>query len=256
MDENIIRELEMKSASKVHADWCMSELRAYYGRAQSEYQGNLKDAYNKACLKNGKPRNEVELDTQYLMAHSTLSNESIRNFDAFMSLFNAGAIDVKRFTKRNLTEGEIQQAGRNYRDGEENILRPFSELSHASQEENLSAAIGAVRVFTELAKAGVTIDEMKNNAEMRHLIGVAIHLDWIKRNPNHPNDSLKVPYDELDEWTQQQDLTVFDAMLDVVMSEPSKYRIAQVDGVIVPDYEELEKEVFGHTKKIISIIKW
>ena len=248
MDENVMKELEMEAASKVHADWCMSELRAYFDRAQTEYQGNLSAAYYKACFKNGKPRNEVEFDTPFLIAHSVLADESIKSFENFMKLFNIGAINVKRFTKRTLTEEEIAKAGKNYKDGEENILRSFDELSHASQEENLSAAIGAVKVFTELAKAGVTIDEMKKNAEMRHSIGVAIHLDWLKRNQNHPNDSLKVPYDELDEWTQQQDLTVFDAILDVVMQQPTKYVIAQVDGAIVPDYEELERQMFGHTK--------
>ena len=57
---------------------------------------------------------------------------------------------------------------------------------------------------------------MLENSEIRNLIGVGIHTDWMKRNPNHPNESLKVSYSELDDWTKQQDLTIFDALIKVV----------------------------------------
>ena len=248
MQEEVMQELIIESASKVHSDWCKSELEAYHKRVQKEFNGNIAEAFQKACYKNGNLRNEVEFDVNYLVSHTVLANESVKNFNDFMVLFNLGAIKVKRFTKRNLTPEEQNAAGRDFRNGEENILRPFTSLSHSSKEENLSAAIGAVKVYIELAKAGVTIDEMKNNNDLRHLIGIAIHLDWLKRNTNHPNDSLKVPYDELDEWTQQQDLTVYDAMLDKVLENQKKYFVKIDNNAVIPDYMEMEKEFFGHTK--------
>ena len=120
----------------------------------------------------------------------------------------------------------------------ENILRDFLLLSNDSKKENLDAAIGAYNVFEDYSKAGVSIASMKEDDEVRKLIGIAIHADWLKRNPEHPNDSLKVPYNELDEWTQSQDLSVFSALLEVV--EKSGITIKPVAGYVAKDAIEEE----------------
>lgn len=205
----------------------------------------LGDALRNACYKNGAKRNEIDLDVDFLLGHETLAEHSFYDFKDFMSLVRYGAFDVKRFTKRELTEEEQTKSGKNYRNGEENILRPFSELSYSSQKENLSAAIGAVKVYEELSKAGISIDEMQKNPEIKHMIGVGIHADWLNRNKEHSDKSLKVPYDQLDDWTQQQDLTVFYALLDVIKKNNEKYLVSPEDGYELPDYNALENEVLG-----------
>lgn len=245
MNEELMSELAVQAASTVHEEWCMQELRAYYDRAVKSNTGNFRETFEKACFKGENRRNEVEFDVQYLVAHEQIASESLSSFESFKSLFDVGAIEVKRFVKRELTDEEKTKAGTNYRNGEENILRPFSDLSSASQKENLDAAVGAVSVFIQLSQAGISIEEMQSNPELRHTIGMAIHADWMKRNPNHPNSSLRVRYDELDEWTQGQDLTVFDALVNTVRKNPQKFAVAPVEGYVLPDYEAEERVVLG-----------
>lgn len=249
MNEQIKNQLAMESASQVHADWCIQELNNYFERVKSNFYGNnYGEALRKGCYKGVQERNEVQLDIGYLVSHETMVNGAFNDFNKFVQLINKGAINVKKFTPRNLTETEIAKAGSDYKNGEENILRPFEKLSANSQKENLDAAIGAVNVFVELSQAGVSITEMKNDPEINKLIGIAIHTDWLKRNLNHPNEDLKVPYEELDKWTQQQDLTVFSAVLDVVKKNPEKYFVLRVEGAFVPDYTEEERKLLGVSK--------
>ena len=145
--------------------------------------------------------------------------------------------------KMELAEEEIKKAGKNYKNGEENILRDFRQLSSASKKENLEAAIGAYNVYEKLSKAGISIDAMENNPEIKNIIGVAIHTDWLKRNVNHPDDSLKVSYDKLDSWTKQQDLTVFSALLGVVKANGNKYLVEPVSGEKIPNYFDEDQEL-------------
>lgn len=246
MEEQLKQQLVMESASKVHADWCMQELNGYFERTKANFNGNNYGiALEKGCYKGEQKRNEVALDVGFLQGHETMVNNAFSDFTNFVNLVNTGAIDVKRFANRTLTEEEMVKAGSNYREGQENILRPFEQLSADSQRENLDAAIGAVNVFVELSQAGITIDEMEKDPEMKDLIGTAIHTDWLKRNADHPNEELKVPYGQLDEWTQQQDLSVYGAMLNIVKQNPEKYFVPVVDGAIVPDYDKEERELLG-----------
>lgn len=204
-----------------------------------------KETLEQACYKGNNKRNEVETDNVWLIQHETATNIALNSFDNFIKLINTGAIKVKRFAKRNLTQEEQQKAGTDYKQGEENILRPFTELSKDSQKENLEAAIGAANVYIELSQAGVTINEMETNPEMKELIGIAIHTDWLKRNKNHPNEDLKVPYKNLDEWTQQQDLTVYEALLRTVKENKEKYQVPVIKDKKIPNYEQAEKELLG-----------
>ena len=250
--------LIVAAASKVHEDWCTQELKAFFERVREIHKENPElfgDSFRKACEKNGKKRNEIELDAAYLAMHETLAIRALTDFNSFMKLVDAGAIEVKRFVGRNLTDAEMIKAGNNYRNGEENILRSFLELSAESKKENLDAAIGAYNVFVEFSKAGITVEHMLNDENLTRMIGIAIHTDWLKRNPNHENESLKVPYDELDEWTQGQDITVFKALLEVVMKNKDKFLVNVEPGFQLPNYLEEEKVILESmrqtTKKVL-----
>lgn len=252
MDKNLSEDLIMQAASSVHADWCIQELKAFYERAKVAYQeiGNPGEALRKACFKGDQKRNEVIIDGPYLNFHVTLASKIFDSFEDFMKAFDVGAIDVKRFVKRNLTSEEKrhQTYGEyNYKEetGEENILRPFARLSADSKKENLEAAQGAYNVYVQMSKAGISIEDMLNNPEIRDTIGVAIHTDWLKRNMDHPNESLKVPYSQLDEWTKNQDLVVFDALLGVVKKNLEQYKVMSEEGFVLPDYVEEEKNLLG-----------
>lgn len=254
---NFEEELIIATASKVHEDWCMQELHGFWNRAVNNMKnGSLKlaDALNQACFKGDKKRNELFLDVPCILGHESIANNCLNDFNDFMILVKMGAFDIKRFTKRNLTLDEQKNAGENYKKdtGEENILRPFINLSAESKKENLEAAIGAYNVFVQMSKAGITIEQMEKNPEIANMIGIAIHTDWLKRNMNHPNEDLKVPYANLDEWTQNQDLTVFNALLSVVKLNPEKYFIPREEGFKLPDYEVEESELLGINKRGIS----
>lgn len=244
-------ELIVAAASKVHEDWCMQELKAYFERVRDEYEksNHIGKSLINACMKNGKKRNEIELDSVYLMMHGTQTAFAMTDFDSFMQLFNAGAIEVKRFVGRDLADAEMVKAGNNYRNGEENILRPFLELSAESKKENLDAAVGAYNVFVDFSKAGFTVEQMLNDENLIRMIGIAIHTDWLRRNPNHENESLKISYDSLDKWTQGQDITVFRALLDVVMKNKDKFLVSAEPGFQLPNYEEEEKIILESMTK-------
>lgn len=246
-------ELIIEAASKVHEDWCNEELFAFFWRLQ-EFK-NLKpgDAINSACYKNGKKRNDVVFDYGYIAGHELFMEERLFSDDFKKFKYIVGrCFDIKRFVKRNLTKSEIDRASfkGNYRDGEENILVPFKELSDDSKKENLEAAIGAFNVYEQMSFAGISLEEMKMDSYIREMIGVAIHADWLSRNMNHPNESLKVPYEQLDLWTQKQDLVVFDALLDIVIKNGEKYFVDMVEEYDLPDYEQKEREILG-----LSLIK-
>lgn len=228
-------ELIIEAATMVHEDWCKQEIEAFYNRAKQIYENggnNFAGPLYKACYKDNVERNEIYIDTSFLMGHEYYAENCYDDFNKFMKLIKMGILEIKRFVPRNLTDEEARKKSM---DGDynkftkkENILKEFKYLSSASQKENLEAAISAYTVFEELYKAGVSIEEMKENLEIRNLIGVGIHTDWMKRNPNHPNENLKVSYSKLDPWTKQQDLTVFDAVIKAV----------EKNGIIVENIEE------------------
>ena len=184
------------------------------------------------------------------MGHESFADNCLKNFDDFMFLVRSDGFESKRFTERKLTEEEQRNAGEHYRKGtgEENILRPFVELSADSKKENVGAAIGAYNVFEQMSKAGITIQQMETDPRITNLIGIAIHADWLGPNKEHPNEELKVSYSQLDEWTQQEDLTVFAALLEVVKNNPEKFAIAYEEGYKLPDYEAREAEILAELK--------
>ena len=247
MNKELKSDLVIEAASKVHEDWCLQELKAFYERAKLLYEieKNYLISLKKACFKGEVKRNEIFVDIKKVLYSGFEEYEIFKDFSIFIKLVQEGAVEVKKFTKREVSSDEQEKLGQNYRNGEENILVDFKSLSTESKKENLEAAIGAVNVFEEFQKAGISIEEMENNLEILNQIGVAIHLDWLKRNPNHQNDYLKVPYNQLDEWTQQQDITVFKALLETVKKNPQKYHVDKVEGYELPNYQSEEKAYFG-----------
>ena len=248
--ENLI----IEAASLVHEDWCKQELEAFFNRAkkiQMNGEDNISKALRGACYKGDIKRNEIYIDVSFMVGHETLASRCLDSFDSFMYLVKIGAIEIKRFTPRNLTDEEKKEKlfKGDYREQskEENILHDFKYLSADSQKENLEAAISAYKVFEELSKVGISIEEMLENAEIRNLIGVGIHTDWMKRNPNNSNESLKVPYSELDDWTKQQDLTVFDALIKVIKKNNVKIE-KDVNRFFMPDYLLEESKTLENLK--------
>ncbi len=239
-------QLVIDVATKVYEVWCKGELRAFYERFNAVMENGAQrpgNALGEACNKNGKTRNAIELDTDWLMEYTSTVTDALKTFEGFMKLFESEAIVVKRFTKRTLTEEEQKRAGKgNYRaeTQEENILRPFQKLSADSQRENLEAAKGAVYVYEEYAKRGTTLEQFSSE-EVKRAVGTLIHADWMRRNERtEANKHLFVPYKELDEWTKQQDLDVFNALITEVKKNKNKYAVAKEEGLMElhPDAQE------------------
>ena len=231
MKTEIKNQLILEAASKVHEAWCVGEIRAFYSRFVKELEDakTPREALDKACYKNGKKRNEIELDVSWIQFHETETLLAFKSFEQFKHLVDLGIIEVKRFTKRSLTKQEqnLAEKNNNYntQTQEENILRPFEQLSADSQAENLQAARGAVYVYEEYAKRGVTLEQLTSEKAKR-AVGTLIHADWMRRNePTEANKHLFVPYNELDDWAKQQDLDVFMALIEEVKKDEESYRI-------------------------------
>ena len=249
-------ELIVEIATKIHADYCEDELRDFFIRMQSIKENNPEMTPGKilenACFDNDTKRNHIVLDETWLQFHETEARHMFNDYETFKRVVECGGCDIKDFAKRDLTEEEIIdiRIDGDYRDyivetGEENILRPFSKLSHDSKKENLRAALGAYEVYENLSKAGITIEQMENNPNIKNIIGIAIHTDWLKRNMDHENENLLIPYNQLDAQAKEQDLTVFNALLHVVKNNGDKYKIAPVPNYKMPDYQSMESEVLG-----------
>ena len=239
--------LIISAASAIHEAWCEGELKAFYDRFSAEWAKGITvgEAMRNACLKNGKPRNEFVVDTGWILGHETMVLEDLKSFEGFKRQVQTfGAYEIKRFVPRNLTEAEQRKMiGSDYKPEtkEENILRPFTELSADSQKENLEAAINAIYVYEEYAKRGVSLEQFKSE-EAKKAIGTLIHSAWMRRNVRtEANKHLFVPYEELDDWTKQQDLDVFDALIAEIEKEPSRYAVEREEGLprLYPKDQEL-----------------
>lgn len=208
MEEKVVKEaLSYSLASDLHAEWCSQELRAFFLRAQEEFAKtqNYGQALRQACYKGDTKRNEVEIDTGWLVGHETIAKKCLEDFEIFKSLFIKGVIEVKRFTKRNLSSEEIKEAGNNYVDGKENILRSFNKISSSSQKDNLEAARVAINLTYDKMMTGEIITD-----DMLEEMGSFVHEEWLKRNqwvfdPNYGNQSLAVPYEKLTEEEKDKD---------------------------------------------------
>lgn len=200
MDDKIVKEaLSYSLGSDLHDAWCYQELYSFFLRAQKEYSEtqNLGEALRQACFKGEQKRLEVELDTGWLLGHESIASRCLSEFDVFKALFDKGVIDVKRYVKRDLTQDEIDRMGSDYIDGKENILRDFSKLSVASQDDNLQAA----RVVIDLVYDKKINHELITEEE-REQMGSFVHEEWLKRNswvydPNNGRPDLAVPYEKL-----------------------------------------------------------
>lgn len=163
MKEEDRNQLIANIAVRAHEAWFEKELREFYSRytAEVEKGENIVTALRNACCINGKQRNELELDSVWLMFHEIKTARALQTFDGFLSLFDKKVIEVKRFVKSTLTEEEQKKVDKRNYNAErkaENILRPFDELSADAQKKRLEAAESAVYVYEENAKRGVTFD--------------------------------------------------------------------------------------------------
>ena len=206
-DQEIKEALSYALASDLHEAWCEQELHSFFLRAQecSKEMPNFGDAVRQACYKGKDKRNEVVIDVGWLVGHQTFAGRCLKDFDVFKAVFKGGGLDIKRFTERDLTPEEIARARENYVDGKENILRPFNELSSASQKDNLEAARVAI---------GLVYDKTVNGEEItpeeKEQMGAIIHEEWLKRNPRvydpkYGKPELAVPYDKLSEEEKAKD---------------------------------------------------
>ena len=251
-------ELIVLIASKVHADYCEDEYRDFFNRLENiKKEGNINnpgDMLRQACFDGDVKRNDIFLDNAWLQFNQTLANAMFSDYEAFRMVIEQGGIELKDFAFRELTEEEMvemRQSGDYLIESqEENILRPFSKLSLDSKKENLAAALGAFNVYEQLSKAGVSIDDMEHDPKIRNLIGVAIHTDWLKRNMDHEDDNIKVPFSDLTEQAKEQDLTVFGALLYVVKKDLDRYQIKPEPNHQIPDYIAQEKEVLSNKKSM------
>jgi len=255
---SIKEKLIIEVATEMHSSYCEDELRDFFTRMKKIKSESFFKEESKileaACFVNGKRRNDIILDTEWLQFNSLKAIQMFTDYKVFKELFNNGIIEIKDFVPRSLTEIEIRekQEKGDYKTetGEENILRPFIVLSQASKKENIDGALGAYQVYEDLAMAGVTIEQMEKDYKIRNLIGIAIHTDWLQRNMNHENDNLKIPYNFLEKQGQEQDLTVFDALLKVVKVNGDKYMISPVQNHQIKDYIALEQEVLSSKNEI------
>ena len=208
MNDELIKEsLSYDLGADLHEAWCNQELYAFFLRAQQEFSktNDYDQALRQACYKGEDKRNEVEIDTEWLNSNEQTASQCLTDFNVFKDLFDKGIIQVKRFTKRSLTPEEISRAGNDYVDGKENILRSFSQISSASQMDNLEAAKVAIEQVYDKVMAGESITD----EELERMASV-IHEEWLNRNswvydPNYGNPSLAVPYEELSKEEQDKD---------------------------------------------------
>ena len=248
-------QLIISAAARVHAAWCREELKAFYGRLKNQMKkgGSIKEILTKAGIKNDKVRNVVIINNSNNLNDDWIK-EQISSFEGFKNLVDTGVIKVKKFVSRNLTKREITKAGKDYDAAtkQENILRPFEQLSTDSKIENLLAAQSAVAVYEQMLKCNVSLKQLLSG-KFKTEIGVKIHADWMRRNASRKDNSpeLFVEYDALDEWVKGQDLTVFNAMLEEVKLNPEKYAVKANKNQkfnsedVYAEEQEVLKELFG-----------
>ena len=238
MEQNLREELVLETSKKSHQLWCDNEIRDFFNRLAMQQDENIEVRFKKACVKDGIIRNEVSINLNYLDE----LDKACHDFNVFVKLINDGVICVKRFVKRDVFADEFDKLGSDFIDGKENILKDFVDLSTSSKKESLDGASSAVNIYIALSEAGISIRDMEYNASIRNIIGTYIHTEWLKRNKNHPNKSLMVPFSQLDEFEKKQDLNIFDIMLSVVKDNDDKYHISSLNTPL-PNYIEDECEV-------------
>ena len=203
----IKKALSYELGADLHTEWCMEELKSFYKRFKEAYSklDNYGRALEEACYKNGTKRNECELDISFLVGHDIYASRIATDFKVFVNLFKLGAIEVKRYTKRKLTEEETHRTDIDYVDGKENILREFKYLSVASQKDNLEAAVVAISLVYDKVMNGEEITE-----ETLDKLAIIVHEEWLRRNDwvfdkEYGNPTLAVPYFKLPEDEKEKD---------------------------------------------------
>lgn len=248
-------ELIVKTASRIHENWCLEDLQEFYKRAREAKETGMSEGetLTSACFQNGYQVNEVLIDIPFLTAHETLASSCFTSFDNFLELVQHDAIEVRKYVKRDLTEKEIEEnlIDNNYKveTGEENILRPFAKLSADSRREYLEVAIACFKTYSEMSKAGISIDQMEKSQEIRDMVGLSINNNLLRRNMEYIDESLIVPYSQLDDYVKEQDLKAFDTLINTVKSNINKYEVKKEEGYSLPNYLEEQERILETTHK-------
>ncbi len=231
-------------ATTLHNNWCDNEIREYFERAKvakGNFSQGIENILNAACYKKGKKTNEISINREAFETNKDALVSALDDFELFKTLVgkdNTYVVEVRKYAKRNLDAPERQEDFK-ASTGEENILRPYEELSMRSKSENIAAAGRAVDAYKELASAGITLDEMKNNADARVLAGKIMHIGYLEDNKDD-----KTYFNDLSSDIKDKDLMVFDTLIGIV-ENAREYTLYPVEGVTLPDYDQIEKDVIN-----------
>ena len=236
--------LTTEVAETLHNTWCDNEIKEFFDRARiakGNFSQGIENILYAACYKKGKKTNEVSFDKDVLKENESQFVEALEDFQLFKTLVgkdNTFIVEVRKYVKRNLDNSERQEDFK-ASTGEENILRPFQELSMVSKADNIAAAAYAVEAYKELASAGISVDAMKHDIDLRTLAEKSMHISYLKE---HKDD--KTYFMNLDSETKEKDLRVFDVLLEII-ENAREYTLYPVKDVTIPDYDQIEKDVIN-----------
>ena len=245
-------ELIAEVAEVLHNTWVEEEIRNFYNGAKvakNNFAQGIENLILAACYKQGKKRYEVSYDKDELVRRQVEIVESLDDYDAFRTLVGNSpeyVVNVKKYAKRNIVDSE-KQSDYKYSTGEENILRPFNELSELSKKENVAAAIDAYNAYKELIEAGITLEEMKKNSEVRNLVLKSMNISQMKGDLEY-----RVRFSELDEREKEKDLFAFDVLINVVENNRS-YTLYPLVDKEVPDYDKIENNIIEGIQEVVAI---
>lgn len=252
-------ELINEVAEVLHNAWVEEEIRAFYDRARVA-KGNislgiqnisqeLENVIMGACFKIGKKRNDVDINKQLLDENREKFVEGLDNYEVFRTLVGNNSdyvVTVKKYAKRNIPNNE-KQIDYKHSTGEENILRPFSELSELSKRTNIAAATDAFNAYKELVEAGISLEDIKNNETNRTLMLKAMNVSAMKADPEY-----RIKFADLTQDEKEKDLFAFDVLTKVVENNRS-YTLYPVVDVEVPDYDQIETDIIEG--KVVEPVK-
>lgn len=252
-------ELINEVAEVLHNAWVEEEIKAFYDRARVA-KGNislgiqnisqeLENVIMGACFKIGKKRNDVDINKQLLDENREKFVEGLDNYEVFRTLVGNNSdyvVTVKKYAKRNIPNNE-KQIDYKHSTGEENILRPFSELSELSKRTNIAAATDAFNAYKELVEAGISLEDIKNNETNRTLMLKAMNVSAMKADPEY-----RIKFADLTQDEKEKDLFAFDVLTKVVENNRS-YTLYPVVDAEVPDYDQIETDIIEG--KVVEPVK-
>ena len=257
----IINETDLihEVAEVLHNAWVEEEIKEFYERARVA-KGNItlgvqnvsqeiENIIFAACYKKGKKRNDIGFDKNRLVENTDALVQSLDDYSSFRTLVGNNpeyVIDVKKYAKRNIPDNE-KQADFKHSTGEENILRPFSELSSISKRGNVAAALDAFTAYKELTEAGVSLDTLKNDKGIRETALKAMNVSAMKNDPEY-----RIRFSELTDDEKEKDLFALDKLIGVVENS-REYSLYPVVNAVIPDYDKIENDIIEGIKPVDKV---